>query len=107
MSSRRRPFVLLILALLLAAACSSPRNPVGDVPRRPNLLIFTFDTTRADRLSVYGGTQAQVPNLERLAAGGVRFDAAFAPTPITLPSHVSLFTGLYPTRRPVCGDHRL
>jgi arylsulfatase A-like enzyme/Tfp pilus assembly protein PilF len=59
------------------------------------VLVVTFDTTRADHLSVYGG-KAQTPALERLGREGVRFDQAIAPTPITLPSHVSLFTGLYP-----------
>ncbi|MEE9219620.1 MAG: sulfatase-like hydrolase/transferase [Acidobacteriota bacterium] len=65
----------------------------GEAPR--NLLVLTFDTTRADHLSIYGGP-AEVPNLQRLARNGVRFENAFAPTPLTLPSHVSLFTGLYP-----------
>ena len=71
-----------------------PEPGKGKAPS--NLLVFTFDTTRADHLSVYGG-KAHVPNLERLAKEGVRFERAFSPTPLTLPSHVSLFTGLYPT----------
>jgi arylsulfatase A-like enzyme/Tfp pilus assembly protein PilF len=66
----------------------------GAPPR--NLLLITLDTTRADRLSAYGGP-AQVPNLERLAREGVRFERAFSPAPLTLPAHASLFTGLYPS----------
>ena len=76
-------------------AGTAPTRAAEQVPAR-NLLILTFDTTRADHLSVYGGG-ARVPHLERLAAEGVRFDRAFATTPITLPSHASLMTGLYPT----------
>jgi len=87
--------LLLVLGLL---SCGPERAPTtaGSGPAA-NLLLITLDTTRADHLSAYGGTQAEVPNLDRLARAGVRFDLAFAPTPITLPSHASLLTGLYPT----------
>ena len=82
---------VVVAAVGLLGSCSPARTPVAE-----NLLIITFDTTRADHLSVYGGSAAPVPNLDRLAREGVRFERAFAPTPITLPSHVSLFTGLEP-----------
>jgi len=89
--------------LLLAAATAGvwwterrTRAPSGG-PAPRNLLVITLDTTRADHLSVYGANAARVPNLERLAREGVRFDNAFTPAPVTLPAHVSLFTGLYPT----------
>jgi arylsulfatase A-like enzyme/cytochrome c-type biogenesis protein CcmH/NrfG len=84
------------LALALLASAAVPAAAAADPPFARNLLVLTFDTTRADHLSAYGGA-ARAPGLDRLAREGVRFDAAFAPTPITLPSHVSLFTGLYPT----------
>ena len=84
-----------VLAWWVARGPGAGRGPRGGAPPR-NLLVITFDTTRADHLSVYGGG-AQVPNLEKLAREGVAFEEAFSPAPITLPSHVSLFTGLYPT----------
>ena len=65
-------------------------------PPRVNLLIITLDTTRADRLGAWGGLAGLTPVLDDLAAKSVVFERAFAPVPITLPSHASLFTGLYP-----------
>ena len=61
-----------------------------------NVLLVTLDTTRADRLGCYGYRGAKTARLDRLAAEGVRFENAFADAPITLPSHASLLTGLYP-----------
>jgi arylsulfatase A-like enzyme len=60
-----------------------------------NVLLITIDTLRADALGAYGGAAA-TPALDRLAADGVRFDFAHAHAVITLPSHASILTGLYP-----------
>ena len=73
---------------------------VRSEPARPSLVIVTLDTTRADRLGCYGGS-VKTPNLDALAARGVRFAHATASAPITLPSHASLFTGLDPQRHGV------
>ncbi|MDX1394695.1 MAG: sulfatase [Gemmatimonadota bacterium] len=61
----------------------------------PNVLLIIWDTTRAANLSAYGYERATTPTLERLAAEGVAFDRAIATAPWTLPSHISLFTGLW------------
>ena len=63
-----------------------------------NVLVITLDTTRADRLGVYGRADAVTPAIDALAASGIRFDDAVSCAPITLPAHASLFTGLYPPR---------
>jgi arylsulfatase A-like enzyme len=63
----------------------------------PSFLLVTFDTTRADRIGAYGYKRANTPTLDRLAAQGVLFESALAPTPTTLPSHASILTGTYPT----------
>jgi len=63
-----------------------------------NVLVVSFDTTRVDRLGVYGDDGASTPVIDALAARGTRFTRCFAPTPMTLPSHASLLTGLYPFR---------
>ena len=65
-------------------------------PRPANLVLLTLDTTRADRLGSYGHRGARTPVLDRLAARGVRYANAWAPTPLTLPSHATLLTGLLP-----------
>ncbi|MBI3860870.1 MAG: sulfatase-like hydrolase/transferase, partial [Planctomycetia bacterium] len=74
--------------------------------RRPNLLLVTLDTTRADRLGCYGYTAAQTPALDALAAGGVTFEHAYTVAPITLPSHTTMFTGLYPAENGVVTNGR-
>ncbi len=65
-------------------------------PRGLNLLLVTLDTTRADRLGCYGHAAAKTRYIDRLAAEGTRFETVIAPAPITLPSHSSILTGLYP-----------
>jgi arylsulfatase A-like enzyme/Tfp pilus assembly protein PilF len=71
-----------------------PAAPVS----KPGLdvLLVTLDTTRADRLGCYGYSSAKTRHLDRLAAEGTRFETVIAPAPITLPSHSSILTGLYP-----------
>lgn len=62
-----------------------------------NILLITLDTTRADRLGCYGYARAQTPNLDTVARNGVLFLNAYAPVPLTLPSHCSILTGTLPT----------
>ncbi len=64
--------------------------------RRPNVLLITLDTTRADRLGCYGYDLAETPYLDALAKRGVLFERAYAPAPMTSPSHTSMLTGLWP-----------
>jgi len=61
-----------------------------------NVLLVTLDTTRADRIGAYGWGHARTPNIDALAAGGVRFAQAYCSAPLTLPSHCSILTGTYP-----------
>ncbi|MEM1179393.1 MAG: sulfatase-like hydrolase/transferase [Acidobacteriota bacterium] len=80
--------------LLAAAFCTG--CGLGDRPERLNVLLVTFDTTRADHIGAYGHRAARTPVLDALAAEGVLFESAYAPVPITLPSHSSLMTGKVP-----------
>ena len=57
---------------------------------------ITIDTLRADHLGSYGDDRAETPNLDALAAGGVRFAHAYSAVPLTLPSHTVMFTGRRP-----------
>ena len=61
-----------------------------------NIVLITLDTTRADRLGCYGYKLAKTPNLDLVANRGVLFERAYAPAPMTSPSHASMFTGLWP-----------
>jgi len=62
----------------------------------PNVLMIVIDTLRADHLSVYGYGRKTSPAIDRLAAGGVQFMSAYSSSSYTLPTHVSMLTGLYP-----------
>ncbi len=64
---------------------------------RPNLLVVTLDTTRADHLGCYGYARPTSPHLDALAAESAVYTRALAPATWTLPSHASLFTGKCPT----------
>lgn len=61
-----------------------------------NVLLITLDTTRADHIGCYGDANAFTPALDELARNGVLFERAYTTVPLTLPSHASILTGLYP-----------
>jgi arylsulfatase A-like enzyme len=69
--------------------------------RPSGLVIITLDTTRADRLPVYGFGGIGTPAIDGLASHGAVFDDAVSVAPLTLPAHTSLFTGLYPANHGV------
>ena len=82
---------LLLIALGCAlAACAKNETPAA-APARASILLVTLDTTRADAL-----TAANAPAFHALAQRGRVFRQAYATVPQTLPSHLSMFTGLYP-----------
>ena len=64
---------------------------------KPNVLLITVDTTRADHLPAYGYKGVRTPNLDALAKRGILFRQCAATAPLTLPSHCSIMTGTYPT----------
>jgi arylsulfatase A-like enzyme len=65
--------------------------------QRPDVLFLVLDTQRVDRLSCYGYAQATTPNIDAFAQCATRFDMAIAPAQWTVPSHASMFTGVYPS----------
>ncbi|MBN8549029.1 MAG: sulfatase [Deltaproteobacteria bacterium] len=64
---------------------------------RPNLIFISLDTLRADRLGVYGYERPTSPFLDSWASGAAVFEHAVSTAPWTLPSHVTMLTGLYPS----------
>jgi arylsulfatase A-like enzyme/Tfp pilus assembly protein PilF len=99
----RRP-ALLVAALGLAAAVAlsvARAGPPAPEAPRPNILLITLDTTRADHLGCYGWTHARTPNLDALAHRGALFERCDTAAPITLTSHATILTGLFPPRHGV------
>jgi len=85
----------MVAAGIVACCAVASCHLVGDRP--PNVLFIVLDTTRADRLSAYGYSKPTSPFLAEFVEGATVFERAIAPSSYTLPSHASMFTGLYPT----------
>jgi arylsulfatase A-like enzyme len=73
----------------LAFGCSRPAAP-------PNLILIIVDTLRADQLGVYGGPEGVSPEIDGLAAGGIRFARVIAPCTWTRPSIGAMLTSRHP-----------
>jgi|SRR5579872_2677014 len=86
--------------IVLAGATVAARATILR-PRPSSVVIITLDTTRADRLPVYGFGGLATPAIDGLASHGVVFDDAVTVAPLTLPAHASLLTGLYPANHGV------
>lgn len=111
MAKFRARFWALLVGALAAAAVAAwwrlrPPPDAREAVRRswaekrvdkPNVLLVTLDTTRADHLGAYGYAAAETPNIDALAHRGVLFAEATSPAPLTLPAHASIMTGTYPT----------
>lgn len=123
-SPSARAAILMFLPVFLAPLVSLPRGHGADEgPRdsgdvraparqsRPNLILVSLDTLRADHLGSYGYARDTSPHLDRLAAQGVQFDRFQASAPWTLPSHSALFSsrfpGMLPGYRIASGDPNL
>ncbi len=74
---------------------------------RPNVVLISLDTLRPDHLGCYGYAKDTSPNLDRLASRGVVFRKTWTQAPWTLPSHMSLFTSLPPSRHRVDSLNRV
>ena len=105
-ASRRARTILPVAAVLLLAACfplhrtprlSSPRHSASLPASAPNVILITLDTVRADHLSLFGYERETSPNLQRLAREAAVYSDALSTGNMTLSSHASMFTGLYPS----------
>jgi len=94
--------LLALLALMALPPVLAPPSPVALAKqvyfpeRQPPVVFVVLDTARADHFSVYGYPRQTTPRFDELALGSVLFLDAVSASPWTLPSHASMFTGLYP-----------
>ena len=66
--------------------------------KAPNIIWIVLDTARRDQLSIYNDTEELTPNLDALARDAVVFNRAISSAPWTIPSHASMFTGMFPSK---------
>lgn len=85
-----------LIGLTLVASCS--QRPVLQRGQAPDILLFTVDTLRPDRLGAYGFDEARTPHIDALAQRGVLFSGATTPLPRTTPALASMLTGWLPHR---------
>jgi choline-sulfatase len=99
-ASSARVLGIAALAIVSFSSCAPAGDPSSGPDEQataelPSILLVTLDTTRADAVG-FESDHVETPALEALAARGARFAQAYATAPLTLPSHVSMHTGLYP-----------
>jgi len=105
-----RKIILLILVVLAAGTIiwltlRPEKSPATRLEKlwsesgveKPNVILMTLDTTRADHLACYGYPDVRTPRIDTLARQGVLFEQAATNSPLTLPAHCSILTGMYPT----------
>lgn len=96
---------VVVAAVLIWFFFGRPQIPAAKVGRlwarqgveKPNVILVTMDTTRADHLPAYGYTGVATPALDALARQGIVFEQAATATPLTHPAHSTIMTGMYPT----------
>ncbi len=101
MARPRRISILLFLALLISmvwVSCGRERPGSGGTEATGSgpVILISIDTLRADHLPVYGATGVETPHIDALARDSIVFENAYAHVPLTLPSHVTMLTGLLP-----------
>jgi arylsulfatase A-like enzyme len=74
------------------------------ISKRPNILLIFTDQHRLSAVGCYGETPCQTPNLDRLAAEGLRFETAYTVCPVCSPARATIMTGLYPHAHGICSN---
>ena len=87
------PTIAPLFSAVIFQGCDAVQNLIRP---KPNVVFIMVDTLRPDRLGIYGHDQATSPSLDSYAASGMVFERAYAHSGWTLPSTVSMMTGLYP-----------
>jgi len=95
---KRRDFLRTIGAAALLRTCGAASRLFSAEQRRPNFVFFLVDDLGWRDLGCYGSTFYETPNIDRLAAQGMRFTDAYAACPVCSPTRASIMTGKCPAR---------
>ncbi|MBK7760556.1 MAG: sulfatase-like hydrolase/transferase [Deltaproteobacteria bacterium] len=93
-----------LIALTLMVACGDAEITLPPGGARPDVILISIDTLRADHVGAYGYDRPTTPTLDALAARGARFTQARSPSPWTLPTHTTMLTGRLPLEHGVVDD---
>jgi arylsulfatase A-like enzyme/predicted Zn-dependent protease len=88
--------IFVFLAAVFIVKFGKPGFPLLKGKQDFSYILVTVDTLRADRIGCYGFSHVDTPTMDLFAARGVKFDRCYSQTPLTLPSHTSIFTGSLP-----------
>jgi tetratricopeptide (TPR) repeat protein len=93
----------VLVSATLAAGCGPGRPGVSRSPEFPGapVILISVDTLRADHLPVYGYSKVDTPGIDALQRDSILFENAYSQCPLTLPSHLSMLTGLLPAEHGV------
>src|ERR1035441_9891171 len=99
--TRIKAVTLVMLVLVVASAFGqgtrgAARKSGESRALKPNVILITIDTLRADHVGCYGARDVKTPTLDGLAHDGVVFERAISQVPLTWPSHAVILTGTYP-----------
>ena len=95
---------LLIIIFTFLVACSTHPQKPEDEPQKPNIIYILADDLGYGDLSCYGQTHFKTPNLDKMAAEGMRFTQHYAGTTVCAPSRSSLMTGQHTGHTPIRGN---
>lgn len=88
---------LLTVLLLLCLTCTTNKETINPTPTRPNIVLLLADDLGYETIAANGGTSYQTPNIDQMAAEGMRFEHCYA-QPLCTPSRVKIMTGIYNVR---------
>ena len=90
---KKTPWLFIVLILFFIVACDATEKRI-----KPNIILIFIDDMGYGDLSSFGNLAAKTPNVDKLAAEGIRFDQFYVNSPICSPSRVAISTGTYPQR---------
>ncbi len=95
MSKNKIVFLILIISIVFLIGCTKNETEEDYLCPDCNVILISIDTLRADHLGVYGYNRNTSPNIDKFAQQSIIFENAYSQSPLTAPSHMTMFTSLY------------
>ncbi len=91
-------YALVLFFITLFFSCNAPHTQKAEKNEKPNIIIIYADDLGYGDVGAYGSIDLKTPNIDSLAAGGLRFTRGYASSATCTPSRYALITGTYPWR---------